>query len=68
LPDVPTNGIVAFVTSEGNKDEVSYVGVGRVAATGGTKGAAERRKHHLETGKDVDEGKLCDVLCIVGDQ
>lgn len=68
LPDVHESAIVAFVTGEGNGTQVSCVGVGRVAATGGMRGAVERRMKHLHQGVDADEGKLCDVLCIIGDQ
>jgi len=68
LPDIPEGAVVAFVTSEGNAGDVSYVGVGRIAASGGLRGAVERRKRHLQTGVDADEGKLAEILCIVGDQ
>jgi len=59
---------VAFTTSPGNGSEVKYVGVGRVVAEGGMKGAWERRRNNIQKGKDVDEGKFCDILCIADDQ
>lgn len=68
LPDVPEGSLVAFVTSESHGTEVSYVGIGRMMAPGGLRGAVERRMKHLHQGSDADEGKLCDVLCILGDQ
>ena len=68
LPDVPENGLVAFVVSKDNGLEVSYVGVGRVAAKGGVRGAVERRTRKLKANTDDDEGKFCDILCIIDDQ
>jgi len=78
LPDVPTGSLVAFTTfsssflsdSDTGKPivEVRYVGVGRVVAEGGMRGAVERRKQVLDEGVDKDEGRFCDVLCIIGDQ
>jgi translation initiation factor 2D len=44
------------------------VGVGRVVAEGGMKGAWERRRDNIRNNKDVEEGKFCDILCIHGDQ
>lgn len=68
LPDVPEHGLVAFAISKDNGREVSYVGVGRVAAKGGVRGAVERRIQKLKADKDVEEGKFCDILCIIDDQ
>lgn len=70
LPDVAEGALVAFVTADdsSSKDMVQYVGVGRMAARGGVRGAWERRMKHLKEGADVDEGKFCDVVCIKGDQ
>ena len=67
LPDVPKGGLVAFVTSLDNGLEVSFVGVGRVVAEGGTRGAVERRLQKLRADADTDEGKFCEVLCILDD-
>ena len=67
LPDVPEGGLVAFVTSESG-EEVRYVGVGRVVAKGGMRGARERRVSKLGKGAEEDEGRFCEVLCIIGDQ
>jgi translation initiation factor 2D len=47
---------------------VRYVGVGRIMAEGGMRGAVERREQVLREGVDRDEGKFCDILCIIGDQ
>lgn len=44
------------------------MGIGRVVAEGGMRGAVERRRQVLEEGVDRDEGRFCDVLCIIGDQ
>lgn len=49
-------------------EEVRYIGIGRVVAEGGMKGAVERRKQVLDEGVDRDEGRFCDILCIIGDQ
>lgn len=68
IPDVPENGLVALVTSEANDKEVQYVGVGRIAAKGGVRAAVERRMNNLRDRNDVDEGKFCDILCIMNDQ
>lgn len=68
LPDVPEGGLVAFVTSEKNDLNVSYVGVGKVAAEAGVKGAVQRRIRKLNEDLDVEEGKFCDILCILNDQ
>ena len=68
VPEVSEGGLVAFVVSERNEREVSYLGVGRVVARGGTRGAVERRIKNIQERKDVDEGKFCEILCIVGDQ
>ena len=67
-PDVPEGGLVAFVVSEDNDREVRYVGAGRVVARGGVKGAVERRTQNLKDGRDVDEGKFCDILYMINDQ
>jgi translation initiation factor 2D len=69
LPDIPKDSIVAFTSAvTGNSGEVIYVGVGKVASEGGVRGAVERRAKVLDEGVDKDEGKFCDILCIVGDQ
>lgn len=68
IPDVSEGGLVAFVASQDNSKEVSYVGVGRVVAKGGVRGAVEKRIKHLNEKADVDEGKFCEILCILGDQ
>jgi translation initiation factor 2D len=68
LPDIAQNGLVGFVTSPGNGMDVSYVGVGRVVADGGMKGAWERRRLNIRDGKEVDEGRFCEILCIIDDQ
>lgn len=69
LPNLPEGSIVAFVTSpDDNSDLVEYLGVGRIAAKGGTKAALERFMRHRREGVDVDEGKFADILCIHGDQ
>ncbi|WVR06767.1 hypothetical protein IAU60_003802 [Kwoniella sp. DSM 27419] len=68
LPDVREGDLVAFVSSPSNgHDDVSYIGVGRVAAQGGMKGALERRIDNLREGGEREEGKFCDVLCIIDD-
>ena len=46
-------------------DMVQYAGVGRLVAPGGMKGAWERRGRARE---GDEEGKFCDVLCIINDQ
>ena len=58
---------MAFVTSESG-EEVSYVGVGRVVAKGGMRGARERRVSKLKKEVEEDEGRFCEVLSIFGDQ
>lgn len=68
IPDVPEGGIVAFAISEKNDLDVSYIGIGRVVAKGGVRGAVERRLQKLRSDTDVDEGKFCEVLCIKDDQ
>ena len=68
IPEIPEGGLVAFVASEDNGRKVRYVGAGRVVASGGVRGAVERRMQNLEKGRDVDEGKFCDVLYIINDQ
>ncbi|WWD17017.1 hypothetical protein CI109_101453 [Kwoniella shandongensis] len=69
LPDLAQNDLVAFVAStSGRAEEISYVGVGRVVADGGMKGALERRVKNLtQRGGEREEGKFCDILCIVED-
>jgi hypothetical protein len=49
-------------------EEVRYIGIGRVVAEGGVRGAVERRRQVLDEGVDRDEGRFCDILCIIGDQ
>lgn len=68
LPAVNKNQLVAFVTSPTKNNCVHYIGVGRVAAEGGMKGAWERRVDHLMDGGDREEGKFSDILCIIDDQ
>jgi translation initiation factor 2D len=68
LPDIPKDTIVAFTTAYGDEDGVRYVGVGRIMSEGGMRGAVERREQVLREGVDRDEGKFCDILCIIGDQ
>lgn len=68
LPALNKNQLVAFVTSPTKDDSVHYIGVGRVAAEGGMKGAWERRVNNLMDGSDREEGKFSDILCIVDDQ
>ena len=68
LPQVPKGGLITFVTSEGNNDQVSYIGVGRVVAEGGVGGAVERRRWNLEQRRDVEEGRFCEMLCLLDDQ
>ncbi|OXG29680.1 translation initiation factor 2D [Cryptococcus neoformans Ze90-1] len=67
LPAVNKNQLVAFVTSPTKNNCVHYIGVGRVAAEGGMKGAWERRVDHLMDGGDREEGKFSDILCIIDD-
>ncbi|WVO15234.1 hypothetical protein L204_102883 [Cryptococcus depauperatus] len=67
LPNVQEGQVCAFVTSSSKNDQVSYVGVGRVVAKGGMKGAWERRIEHLMNNKGEEEGKFADVLCIIDD-
>ncbi|XAO21936.1 hypothetical protein I312_100693 [Cryptococcus bacillisporus CA1280] len=67
LPALNKNQLVAFVTSPTKDDSVHYIGVGRVAAEGGMKGAWKRRVNNLMDGSDREEGKFSDILCIVDD-
>ncbi|KAK8864673.1 hypothetical protein IAR55_001924 [Kwoniella newhampshirensis] len=67
LPDVVQNDLVAFVASTTGTDEVSYVGVGRVVAEGGMRGALQRRVENLRGGGEREEGRFCDILCIIED-
>lgn len=76
LPDVPSGSLVAFTTFQSSfpssdsktVEEVRYIGIGRVVAEGGMRGAVERRRQVLDEGVDRDEGRFCDILCIIGDQ
>lgn len=79
LPDVPEGGLVTFVeTVDGQSGggppsdpgQGRIVGVGKVAAVGGTKLAWERWAQPDPSGKDSLDlaGKFCDVLNIVGDR
>jgi translation initiation factor 2D len=70
LPDIPSGAIVAFTTASerGEGEGVVYVGIGKVVSEGGMRGAVERREKVLEEGVDRDEGKFCDIMCIIGDQ
>ncbi|ORX35611.1 hypothetical protein BD324DRAFT_642848 [Kockovaella imperatae] len=67
IPDVPEGGVVAFVASDNNGSEVRYVGAGIVVAQGGIRGAVERRKRNRSEGREVEEGKFCDVLYMIND-
>ncbi|ODN72795.1 hypothetical protein L202_08231 [Cryptococcus amylolentus CBS 6039] len=67
LPDVQKDHLVAFATSPSRNDDVHYVGVGRIAADGGMRGAWERRIQLLQGGEEKEEGKFADVLCIIED-
>jgi translation initiation factor 2D len=49
-------------------DDVQYVGLGRLVARGGMRGAWERREKVVKEDLDVEEGKFCNILCIIGDQ
>lgn len=62
--------MVAFVTApKGDQDDdVQYVGVGRLVANGGMQGAWERRDRIMRNNSDEEEGKFCEILCIMGDQ
>lgn len=70
LPDVQEGEIVAFVTApDGDQsDQVHYVGVGRLVAPGGMAGALERRVKALKSDGEGEDGRFCDILCIIGDQ
>jgi translation initiation factor 2D len=76
LPDIPSGSLVAFTTFSSSfssldfktVEEVRYIGIGKVVAEGGMRGAVERRKQVLDEGVDRDEGRFCDILCIIGDQ
>lgn len=59
---------MAFTTVSEGGGGVAYVGVGRVVSEGGMRGAVERREKILQEGVDRDEGKFCDIMCIIGDQ
>lgn len=69
LPDIAEGQVVAFVSAPAGdaSDEVQYVGVGRMVAKGGMRGAWERRVEAMKSDVDVDEGRFCEVLCIHGD-
>ncbi|WWC94546.1 hypothetical protein V866_001392 [Kwoniella sp. B9012] len=69
LPDVQEGQLVSFVSSSSNgMEDVRYVGVGRVVAKGGMKGALERRIDNLQNeGGEKEEGKFADILCIIDD-
>ncbi|WVW84182.1 hypothetical protein I302_106212 [Kwoniella bestiolae CBS 10118] len=69
LPDLQEGQLVSFVSSPSNgTEDVSYIGVGRVAAKGGMKGALERRIDNLRNdGGEKEEGKFADILCITDD-
>lgn len=70
LPTVPENTMVALVAPVDPKQpgKVAYVGVGHVVAKGGLAGALERRVRHMNEGVDHDDGKFCDIMCIIDDQ
>ncbi|OCF31922.1 translation initiation factor 2D [Kwoniella heveanensis BCC8398] len=68
LPDLKEGDLVAFVTSSNNQiEDVRYIGVGRITAKGGMEGALERRIENLKEGGEREEGKFCDIMCIVDD-
>ncbi|KAK6909750.1 translation initiation factor 2D [Kwoniella mangroviensis CBS 10435] len=69
LSDVQEGQLVTFVSSPSNGiEDVRYVGVGRVVAKGGMKGALERRIDNLQNeGGEKEEGKFADILCIIED-
>ena len=68
LPDVLEGNLVAFVTSEDNGNEVRYVGLGLVVAANGVRGAVDRRRRNRQEGRDVEEGKFCEVVYMINDQ
>ncbi|WVF71168.1 hypothetical protein IAT40_005966 [Kwoniella sp. CBS 6097] len=68
LPDLQEGDLVAFVTSSNNQiDNVQYIGVGRITAKGGMMGALERRIENLKGGGEREEGKFCDIMCVIDD-
>lgn len=62
--------MVALVaqTEPDQPGKVAYVGVGRVVARGGLAGALERRIRSIQEDVDIDDGKFCDMMCIIDDQ
>ncbi|WWC69900.1 uncharacterized protein I206_103843 [Kwoniella pini CBS 10737] len=70
IPDLEENQLVAFVSSDSNSTEnVKYIGIGKIVAKGGMKGALERRLNNLKNdkGEIKEEGKFADILCIIDD-
>lgn len=68
LPDVGEGQLVALAADTAGDGNVSYVGVGRVVAKGGLREALARLIRHRSEGVDRDEGKFCDIMCIIDDQ
>jgi translation initiation factor 2D len=66
LPQLAAGAVVAL--AEGGSGDVSYVGVGRVAAKDGLEGALTRLVKHRSEGVERDEGKFADIVCIIDDQ
>ncbi|TXT09017.1 hypothetical protein VHUM_02491 [Vanrija humicola] len=67
LPDVGEGQLVALAADTAGDGNVSYVGVGRVVAKGGLREALGRLIRHRSEGVDRDEGKFCDIMCIIDD-
>ncbi|WWC89007.1 uncharacterized protein L201_003924 [Kwoniella dendrophila CBS 6074] len=69
IPDLKEGDLVSFVTSPNNSIEnVNYIGVGRIVTKGGTKQALENRINNLTNDNgEKEEGKFCDILCIIDD-
>ncbi|KAL1411375.1 hypothetical protein Q8F55_002331 [Vanrija albida] len=67
LPDVGEGQLVALAADTAGDGTVSYVGVGRVVAKGGLREALGRLIRHRSEGVERDEGKFCDIMCIVDD-
>ncbi|KAL7422036.1 hypothetical protein Q5752_003809 [Cryptotrichosporon argae] len=65
LPDVAEGGLVALAAGP-SPDALSYVAVGRVVSPGGVRGALETRRKAVD-GAVSEEGRFCDILCIIDD-
>ncbi|GMK53938.1 hypothetical protein CspeluHIS016_0105240 [Cutaneotrichosporon spelunceum] len=65
LPQLAPGSIFALVA--GGSGDVSYVGIGRVAAADGLEGALTRLVKHRTEGVECDEGKFADIICITDD-